>query len=85
MLVERFKEEYEFYESGYIVQTDQRLDCIILFDVLKHIERENFVVFFGNLVDLLKPNGVIVASFPNGNSPINRLNFNLDLTHRICI
>lgn len=61
--------------------TAEQFDLIVAFDVLEHIEQSALPGFLCDLLRLLRDDGVLLARFPNGDSPFGLVNFNGDLTH----
>lgn len=53
----------DFAKDAFVQK--EKYDCAYLGEFLEHIEREEIV--FENLLDLLKPDGKIIVSVPNGN------------------
>lgn len=82
-------------EAGYPVSDGTELfaakrdhggfDAVVAFDVLEHMEKHELVTFFGAVHALLKPGGVFLARFPNGDSPFGRRYQHGDLTHKTAI
>ena len=60
-------------------------DLVCAFDVFEHIDAEEIHDYVMSLKRLLKPGGIILAKFPNGDSPLGMPNQNGDLTHKIAI
>lgn len=60
-------------------------DAVVAFDVLEHMDKDELVQFFGAVHAQLKPGGVFLARFPNGDSPFGRRYQNGDLTHKTAI
>ena len=61
--------------------SDLRFDLILLVDVLEHIDQPEIPGFLASIKARLKPEGKIVARFPNGDSPFGLKNQNGDVTH----
>lgn len=61
---------------------DGSFDLIAAFDVLEHLEAGALLEFLQELRRLLRPEGVLLARFPNGDSPFGLANQNGDFTHR---
>lgn len=57
-------------------------DLVAAFDVLEHIEPNALVEFLIKIHALLCPGGVLLARFPNGDSPFGLRYQHGDLTHR---
>ncbi|HEY1773214.1 MAG TPA: class I SAM-dependent methyltransferase [Gammaproteobacteria bacterium] len=60
-------------------------DAVVAFDVLEHMDKDELTGFFSAVHGLLKPDGVFLARFPNGDSPFGRRYQNGDLTHKTAI
>jgi 2-polyprenyl-3-methyl-5-hydroxy-6-metoxy-1,4-benzoquinol methylase len=60
-------------------------DAIVAFDVLEHMDKTELADFFGAVNALLRPDGVFLARFPNGDSPFGRRYQHGDLTHKTAI
>lgn len=56
-------------------------DCILLMDVLEHIDQSEIPFFFGALERLLVPGGKVILRSPNGHSPLGLSNQHGDVTH----
>ncbi len=59
-----------------------RFDAIVAFDVLEHLSLDDVFDFFRTANQLLTPEGVVIAGFPNGSSPFGRDYQHGDLTHQ---
>jgi 2-polyprenyl-3-methyl-5-hydroxy-6-metoxy-1,4-benzoquinol methylase len=60
---------------------DLRFDLILLVDVIEHIDQPEIPGFLASIKARLKPDGRIIARFPNGDSPFGLKNQNGDVTH----
>jgi SAM-dependent methyltransferase len=60
----------------------QSFDMVAAFDVMEHIPLEELPGFLRQVRRVLRPGGVFVARFPNGDSPFGRHIQNGDVTHR---
>lgn len=56
-------------------------DLVVTIDVLEHIPPEGTVSFLQSLLRALRPGGVLIAHFPNADSPFGLYNQNGDVTH----
>ncbi len=78
------------WETGFpVTETDtlepfpsQAFEMVAAFDVMEHIPLEALPGFLSEVRRVLKPDGVFVARFPNGDSPFGRHIQNGDVTHR---
>ena len=66
------------FESG-------SFDLVVAFDVLEHLSREAILPFLHDIKRCLKPGGVFLARFPNGDSPFSMRCQNADPTHTLWI
>jgi SAM-dependent methyltransferase len=60
-------------------------DVITAIDVLEHLSREQLREFFVDVRRVIRPDGVLVARFPNGQSPFSGAYQNGDLTHLLAL
>jgi hypothetical protein len=60
---------HEAYPSADEIPAGRSFDVILLIDVLEHLDQAGFDGLMALADSRLKPNGVIVARFPNGQSP----------------
>lgn len=78
-------------KAGYRVYSDmdnvadQSQDLVVAFDVLEHIAESDLLAFVGALIGKLRPGGVFIARFPNGDSCLGLPWQNGDFTHQIAI
>ena len=63
----------------------QAFEMVAAFDVMEHIPLDALPGFLSEVRRVLKPDGVFVARFPNGDSPFGRHIQNGDVTHRTAI
>jgi 2-polyprenyl-3-methyl-5-hydroxy-6-metoxy-1,4-benzoquinol methylase len=59
----------------------ESFDFVVAFDVLEHIPQEELCGFMKEVHAVLRPGGVFLARFPNGDSPFGLINQNGDMTH----
>lgn len=59
-----------------------RVDRIIAFDIFEHFDLAELIATFECMRDLLAPEGLIIAKFPNGQSPFGLYFQNGDITHK---
>ncbi len=60
----------------------EKLDLIVAFDVIEHLEIDAIRSFLGEAKEALRPGGLLLARFPSGDSPFSGAVFRGDLTHR---
>ena len=60
-------------------------DLVAAFDVLEHIDPADLREFIRKVSCLLRPGGIFLARFPNGDSPFGLAYQNGDLTHRTAL
>jgi hypothetical protein len=63
-------------------QFAEHFDLIAAFDVFEHISLDQLLRQLHAIQALLKPSGILLARFPNGQSPLGNAYQNGDLTHR---
>lgn len=68
--------------SGF---TGEQFGLVAAFDVVEHIALADLPGFLGEVRRVLRPGGVFLARFPNGDSPFGRHIQNGDITHQTCI
>lgn len=59
----------------------QSFDLIVAFDVFEHIPADQIEEFIHTLRDKLREGGILLARFPNGDSPLGLPYQNGDITH----
>ena len=64
---------------------DRSFDLVSAFDVLEHIPLDALPGFLNEVKRILRPGGLFLARFPNGDSPVGRHLQNGDPTHRTAI
>ncbi len=67
--------------EGFPSLADGSLDLIAAFDVLEHLTHQQIDDLLGTAFRKLRPGGVLIARFPNGDSPLGLCNQNGDVTH----
>ena len=73
---------YEVFDGDFLKNAEPAsFDFIFAFDVIEHIHPEDTVSFLSSFRQLLRPEGVALFRFPNGDSPMAMPNFNADVTH----
>jgi cyclopropane fatty-acyl-phospholipid synthase-like methyltransferase len=60
-------------------------DLIVAFDVFEHLTKEELLEYFRAFHSLLSPGGLVLARFPNGQSPFGRTYQNGDITHKTAL
>jgi cyclopropane fatty-acyl-phospholipid synthase-like methyltransferase len=79
---------FEVSEGAALLRARQHagsFDAVIAFDVIEHMDKAELAEFFGAVHWVLKPGGVFLARFPNGDSPFGRRYQHGDLTHKTVI
>jgi 2-polyprenyl-3-methyl-5-hydroxy-6-metoxy-1,4-benzoquinol methylase len=56
--------------------------CIILYDILEHLELSEIVALLGKAARRLAGDGIVIVRTPNGASPLSGLYYYGDVTHR---
>lgn len=69
------------YAENLKAFSDSSFDVIVAFDVLEHIAQDELPEWFFHIKRVLKDDGVFLARFPNGDSPIGLASQNGDITH----
>lgn len=59
----------------------KKLDVVVAMDVLEHMTSSDIYSMFNLVRGRLRPGGLFIARFPNGDSPFGRINQNGDDTH----
>jgi len=59
-----------------------KFTLIAAFDVFEHIDRDALPALLATIAELLADGGLLVARYPNGQSPFGRVHQHGDLTHR---
>jgi 2-polyprenyl-3-methyl-5-hydroxy-6-metoxy-1,4-benzoquinol methylase len=70
-----------FDTSDLTMFKNDTFDLVIAFDVLEHIPQEHLLSFILEIKRVLRNDGVLIARFPNGDSPFGLSNQNGDITH----
>lgn len=73
---------YEADLSDALFEDAGKFDLIVAFDVMEHLSFDQLLVLFDKMAALLKPGGLVLARFPNGQSPFGCVPQNGDHTHR---
>lgn len=76
---------FDAYEALSAVPSERRFDLVVAFDVLEHMTPDTIVDVLVDLRRRLRPGGVLLARFPNGDSPFSRASQHGDVTHRTTI
>jgi 2-polyprenyl-3-methyl-5-hydroxy-6-metoxy-1,4-benzoquinol methylase len=56
-------------------------DAVVAFDLLEHLTKQEILEHLDVFCKILRPDGRVIASFPNGASPFGRIDQHGDLTH----
>lgn len=67
------------FSSGF---GSEKLDLIVAFDVIEHLELDAIRTFLSEAKDALKPGGLLIARVPSGDSPFSGAVYHGDITHR---
>ena len=65
-----------------VAALDRRFDLVVAFDVFEHLSTDELMDMLGELRPLLTDDGVVVARFPNGTSPLSLPLQSADITHK---
>jgi SAM-dependent methyltransferase len=79
------RDGFDAYESLSGVPSERRFDLVVAFDVLEHMTLDAIVEVMTDLRRRLRPGGVFLARFPNGDSPFSRASQHGDVTHQTTI
>lgn len=73
---------FQAYDASHLSKFDAAsLDLVMAMDVLEHIPADDIVPFIREIMRILRPGGVLLSHFPNGDSPFGLLYQNGDATH----
>jgi len=61
--------------------SENHFDFVIIYDVLEHIPQERLLDLLSDVKRVLKDDGMLIARFPNGDSPFSRFSQHGDPTH----
>jgi len=67
----------------FLLQDDRTYDCILLIDVLEHLDLSDALKLGELIVARLKSGGILVLQVPNGLAPLSPLSWG-DITHTRC-
>lgn len=82
LLEAAIKASYKVFKNNeYENLPENSFDCVCAFDVLEHLDNDELNNIFCEVQKLLKPGGIFITRFPNGDSPFGLYNQNGDLTH----
>lgn len=62
-------------------QPDHSVDAIVAIDLIEHISKDEFMQLLHEAIHVLRPGGVLLLRYPNGDSPLVGLNLFNDITH----
>jgi len=65
-----------------LVAAQRRFDVVVAFDVFEHWSKQELIANLQHVRALLDDGGVLLARFPNGQSPFGRLHQYGDITHQ---
>lgn len=69
--------EKKFYQSK-----KKQYDCIILYDLVEHLEPSDARMLLEAVGSMLRPNGSIIISLPNADHPFSNTLLFADITHK---
>jgi SAM-dependent methyltransferase len=76
------QQQYEAVTADRMATFEERsFDLVVAFDVLEHLDPAALLELLLETKRVLKPHGVLLAKFPNGDSPFGLMNQNGDVTH----
>ena len=76
---------FDAYEGLAGVPSERLFDLVVAFDVLEHMTLDAIVDLLTDVRRRLRPGGVLLARFPNGDSPFSRASQHGDVTHQTII
>lgn len=65
----------ENFECQSLEEIDNLFDCVTLIEVLEHIPDEEVSQFMGNLVQKIKPGGILILTVPSDVRPVHKKHF----------
>jgi len=69
--------------SEFLASQKEKYDCIIMFDLIEHIKKENLIPLIGYIYSALVDNGVVIIRTPNMGSLTGLHSRYIDFTHEI--
>jgi len=76
---------FDAYAALSEVPLERLFDLVVAFDVLEHMAQDLIPRVLTDLRSRLRPGGVLIARFPNGDSPFSRASQYGDVTHQTVI
>jgi hypothetical protein len=77
---------YPDLDSAIVAQPARDFDLLVAFDVLEHLEPDEAIDSLNKLGQLARPDSaLLIARFPNGDSPFGLALQNGDFTHRFAL
>lgn len=65
----------------YLEERNEKYDCVLIIDVLEHLEVDYSIALLRKVREALNPGGKVIIQVPNGLSPLSP-NFHNDITHK---
>jgi cyclopropane fatty-acyl-phospholipid synthase-like methyltransferase len=65
-----------------LASASQNFDLAVAFDVFEHWDKPTLIASLRQIAALLRSHGLLLARFPNGQSPFGRVHQHGDLTHQ---
>jgi len=65
-----------------LVEAQRRFHVVVAFDVFEHWSKQELIANLHHVHALLEPGGIVLARFPNGQSPFGRVHQYGDITHQ---
>lgn len=62
-------------------QPNHSVDALVAIDLIEHVSKDEFMQLLHEAAHVLRPGGVLLLRYPNGDSPLVGLNLFNDITH----
>lgn len=75
-------------DAGFLVIDDLKsveknsVDLCVALDIFEHVDFDDLIDLCRDIRSTLRPDGYLIARFPNGDSPFSMVNQNADPTHK---